>query len=229
MNEGRILAANGFLNSSLIMQVSAFEAYMRDSFKLSYKNWFIYILDNNKDINENVKIIKHKIINIIDQMRLKNHFYDQIFLLGKYEYESELEKINDYNESLKNILFGANEEEQNTINKYISFQQLKDTFGCFWAYKHFFGLDLKSELDKKKYFEDLLRAFKIRHGIIHGSSRIQLHKELNQEIIKRNEEIILFIRKLVGEKFKEIDAKRKEFEGNNAKILTLIEGEKEII
>ncbi len=55
-----------------------------------------------------------------------------------------------------------------------------------------------------------------------------MQTQLNQTIIRKNEEIILFIRQLVGRKFKEIDAKRKEIEENHSKILTSIEGEKAV-
>lgn len=213
LNESRVLAANGFLNSSLIMQVSAFEAYMRDSLKLNFKNWFIHLSDDKKDINENFKNIKNKIIKITDEMRLKDQFYDQIFLLGNYEYKTKLDETDNYNEALKKLIFGDDEEEQNTVK--ISFQQLKGNFGCFWAYKHFFGIDLKNELDKQKdkYIEDLLKNFGIRHRIIHGSSGNPLYEELNQDIIKKNEKIILFIKQLIMENFKKIDEKRKEIEG----------------
>jgi hypothetical protein len=217
LNESRTLAANGFLNSSLIMQVSAFEAYMRDSFMLNYKNWFIYLIDNKNDLNRNIKTIKEKIIHITEQMRLKDQFYDQIFLLGNQEYKSELDEVYNYNRALKTLLFGEDGEELNTINKIISFQQLKGQFGCFWAYKHFFGIELGEELKRQtdNYFEHLLESFQIRHRIIHGSSRIQLPmQEIDSDMIKKNERSIIFSRQTIKEKIKKIEDARKEIEKN---------------
>lgn len=217
LNESRILGANGFLNSSLIMQVSAFEAFMRDSFLINHKNWFIYILDKELVLNKNINNFKQKILNILTQMKLKEQFIAQIFLLNNQNFKSELDKINYFNDVIKTLISGDDVEDFNKINKFISFQQLKDTFGCFWAYKNFFGIDLKKELDKQRnnYFEHLLKCFQIRHRIIHGSAKVQLfRKEVDTDLIKKNEEIILFIRESIKKKFNDVKEKRKEFEKN---------------
>jgi protein-arginine kinase activator protein McsA len=214
LHESRILSSNGFLNSSLIMQVSAFEAYMRDTFILNHKNWFIYLLNGTDNFNHGIKEIKTKIIHMTEQMKMKDQFYDQIFMLQNRDYESKVDEIYGYNRALKTILFGDDEEELTTINKTISFQQLKGEFGCFWAYKHFFGIDLGEELKRppNNYFDHLLKSFKIRHEIIHGSSRISLRREVDSDLIKKNEEIILFIRECLQRKIKDIEEKRKGIE-----------------
>ena len=214
LKESRILAANGFLNSSLIMQVSAFEAYMRDTFMLNYKNWFIHLLDNKNELKQSIKKIQKKVIRITEQMRLKDQFYDQIFIFEKMDCKPELDEIYTYNRALKTLLFGEDEEELNTTNKIISFQQLKGEFGCFWAYKNFLGIEVDEKLKGQpdSLFDHLLKSFKIRHRIIHGSSKITIAKEIDSDLIKETERIILFIREFVQKRMKELGDKREEIE-----------------
>ena len=130
-------------------------------------------------------------------MKLKNQFHDQIFISEIPQYESKLDEVDYYNLVLKMLLFGGDEENQSETNKVISFQQLKGEFGCFWAYNYFFGIDLKIALDKQKdnYIEHLTNCFQIRHRIIHGSAKVSLFKEeIDSDMLKKNEKIILFIR-----------------------------------
>ncbi len=216
LNESRILAINGFLNSSLIMQVSAFEAYMRDTFLLNYKNWFLHLIENKNDLNKNIIKIKKEIIKILDQMKIKNQFYDQIFVFGRHNHKSKLDEVDTYNETLKILLFGNDDEENKAgSNKIISFQQLKGEFGSFWAYKIFFGIDLKIALDSQKdrYNEHLINCFETRHKIIHGSGQLPLNKkEIDSDMIIKNEKIILFIKEIIKERINKFEDIRKETE-----------------
>jgi len=202
LSESRVLARCGFFNYALVIQVSAFEAFMRDSFISRYNSWFMHLLENQS----NAQIAKKEIIKIVKELKLKDEFYEQLIVLGKGEFSSPKEEIIYHNNILKTLLFGETEDSQHAMNR-ISFQQLKGTLGGFWAYKKFFGFDIKSELDKQKnkYNEDLQEYFTLRHKIIHASTKFNMNKyEVTSEMLQKNQEIILFIRNLMNEKLLKI-------------------------
>jgi len=216
LEERRKLATTGFLNAALIMQVTAFEAMMRDYFVLNYKHWFVHLINDDKDID--LKEIKREIIKTLKDMKLKEEFQEEIFLLRKSNYERELDEINAYNKIIKNIVFGDDDDGSNRSTKMISFQQLNGEFGCFWAYKRFLGIDLKKILDKKgnkgnKYTKQLSNNFQIRHRIIHGSSWASIKQnEISPEILQQNEIMIRFIQKYILSEFEKLSGKTKRFE-----------------
>lgn len=195
MNKSKTLAENGFLDESLIRQISAFETFARDNFKNYYKNWFMHIFDNKNELNVNIKNVKKKIINMAGDLKLKDQFYDQLFLLES----SKTNEIDNCNGALKTIIFG---EEKSTINR-ISFQQLTGDLGCFWAYKRFFGINIVDALNGQKdgYYDHLQKCFDARHHEIHSSAINFLDDSgISPEMIEKNEKIILFIRRLIDTK-----------------------------
>jgi hypothetical protein len=213
LTESKKLGSAGFLNAALIMQVTAFEAMMRDHFVLNYKYWFIHLIDDRLDFDSNINVIKKDIIKTTKDMKLKEEFHDGIFLLGKRDYETQLEEIDDYNNVLKKTIFGDDEGSSKSI-KMISFQQLNGDLGCFWAYKRFFGIDLKGILDREgdkgnKYSKQILDNFLIRHRIVHGSPGVNINQnEISPELLKQNEIIITFIRTYLLSELEKTRAKK---------------------
>jgi hypothetical protein len=212
--ESRLLAMKGFFNSALIMQVSAFEAFMKDTFVTGYKNWFIYDIDENKEINEQVNFAKNKILTTLGKMKVKSEFLDQI-LMDAERNRGNIEEIVVYNSIIKLILFG-DENQEPIVNK-INFQKLQKEMGCFWAYKTFFGINIIDELKNKQkdydYLMHLAESFKTRHKIIHNSSEVQLiGSGVNSVVLQRNEEIILLIRKHLIAELLKLDNKRMRLE-----------------
>lgn len=202
LSQSRVLARCGFFNYALVIQVSAFEAFMRDSFISRHKSWFMHLLENQSD----AQIAKINIIKLAKELKVKDELYEKLIILGKAEFSNPKEEIIHYNKIFKNILFGETEDDQHTMNR-ISFQQLKGTLGGFWAYKKFFGIDIKSELDKQKnrFHEDLLEYFILRHKIIHASPKFNMNRyEVTPEMLQKNHEIILFIRNLLNKRLLKI-------------------------
>jgi len=198
LRESLVLARCGFFNSALAIQVSAFEAFMRDTFESRYKNWFMYLLVDLSSLQK----AKKKIINIVNELGLKDQFFEQLLVFEKEkDFKNYKEEIIYYNEILKALLFGNDEGDQRRILNRISFQQLEKSSGAFWAYKNFFGIELKNELEKQKagYYEHLKKSFLLRHRIIHAPTEV-LKNEVTPEMLEKNQEIILFIRNLLNEK-----------------------------
>ena len=196
LQESRILSKCGFFNSALIIQVSAFEAFMRDTFVSRYENWFMYLLENQSS-GQNAK---KKIIKIVKDLGLKDQFFEQLLLFDKRDSQSGKDEIIYYDNILKLLLFGSDESDQYKMSR-ISFQQLEKSLGTFWAYKHFFAIDIKIELEKQKdgYYNHLISSFSLRHKIIHAPSKI-IKYEVTPEMLGKNEKIILFIRNLLNDK-----------------------------
>ena len=212
--ESQLLAMNGFLNSALITQVSAFEAFMRDSFVVGYKNWFIYSMDEKKDLSEEISFVKTKMLSILGKMKIKDEFLDKV-IKGNTKGGSGIEEILKYNLILKLILFG-DENQERVVNK-INFQQLQKENGCFWAYRIFFGIDIIAELKRQQksydYLAHLAESFKTRHKIIHNSSEVQLRGSgVDSDVLQKNEEIIVITRKYLVAQLLELDKKRIKLE-----------------
>jgi hypothetical protein len=199
--ESKILARSGFYNSSLIIQISALEAFLRDSFISNYKNWFKHLM-SKQDGKMNATKAKKEIAKIVKEYGLTNKFYERLILFGSRRFNDSMEELLDYNENLKLLLFGddnENEEEQKIPN-IINFQQLKGSTSGLWAYDRFYGINIKNELNraKKGYYQHLEKSFKIRHKIIHAPSKLSNRMIVTPEILQQNEEIILIIRNFLN-------------------------------
>lgn len=202
LRESSILAISGFLEPALILQVSAFEAFMRDTFVSSYKNWFIYLIDETKDIEEQEGIVRDKIIELTRKLKIKEDFYDYIFKNKLHT------NIATYNETLKLLMFGDDKVDPK-YNK-INFQQLLKEMGCFWAYRIFLGIDIIPILKEQRefdYLNHLVESFKSRHRIIHKSSEFALEGQVTSKILEKNSKAILLIRRIIVSNILELDKK----------------------
>jgi hypothetical protein len=207
LGESRILARSGFYNSALVIQISAFEAFLRDSFVSSYKNWFKYLIDE-QDGTINTIRAKKEIAKIIKEYGLTDKFYERLILFGRKQLQNDFDELLDYNENLKILLFGDEEEngENQRVPNIINFQQLKGSTSGLWAYSRFFGISIQNKLNqpKKGYYEHLQKSFKIRHQIIHAPSKLPNGMVVTPEMLQNNQDIILLIRNFINEELLKI-------------------------
>lgn len=207
LEESRILARSGFYNSALVIQISAFEAFLRDSFVSNYKNWFKHLINEQDGIINTTKA-KKEIAKIIKEYGLTDKFYERLILLGRRQFKDDLDELLDYNENLKILLFGDEEEngENQRIPNIINFQQLKGSTSGLWAYNRFFGISIQNKINqpKKEYYEHLQKSFRIRHQIIHAPSKLPNRMVVTPEMLQTNQDIILLIRNFINEELLKI-------------------------
>lgn len=80
LRESRILARSGFYNSALVIQISALEAFLRDSFVAGYKSWFKHlIIEQDGIINTNKA--KKEILKVVKEYGLTDKFYERLILV----------------------------------------------------------------------------------------------------------------------------------------------------
>ena len=159
----------GLSEESVILIVSTFEAFLRDTFVLGKSRWFFH---TQEGIIPYMK--KPDTRRAIRRYLQKIRAYDE-FLKTRYIY-SEVSHDPDLI-SLYEVLFERGQEK-------INFQNLKGDYGVKGAYKTFFGIDILNLLDhdnstSHKKWKMLINLFEERHAIVHdGKATTMSQKDI---------------------------------------------------
>lgn len=148
---------NDLKEVSIILIVSTFEAFLKDTFKFCETLWFSHTIEqaNPKLRTPNARKTLQKYLKGINA-------YDE-FLKTRYVYSNTVDPDTI---SLYEVLFEGRMEK-------INFQYLTGKYGVRVAYKTFFDIDIRDLLDADKrtsqeiMWDKLDELFKERHEIVH--------------------------------------------------------------
>lgn len=182
---------------AIILTVSTFEAFVRDTFILGKSRWFFHTLDG--PIPYMLKPDTRRIIrNYLQKIKL----YEK-FIQIRYIY-SEISSGDPDIMSLHEVLFGENKENGEKRNDKINFQNLKNDYGARVAYNKFFNIDLMNSLDENistshRMWENLNALFEERHEIVHKGKVTTFTIDDIHEVLKslQNMKYCLFNKLLV--------------------------------
>ena len=150
---------------AIILTVSTFEAFVRDTFILGKSRWFFHTSDGPIPY-----MLKQDTRRTIRNYLQKIKLYEK-FIQTRYIY-SEISPDDPDIMSLYEVLFGENKENDKKWNEKINFQNLTNDYGARVAYNKFFNIDLMNSLNENistshRMWENLIKLFNERHEIVH--------------------------------------------------------------
>lgn len=166
---------NDLKEASIILIVTTFETFLKDTFKFCKTYWFSYTREQ-----AHPKLVTPEARKILRKYLKKINAYNE-FLKTRYVYSNTVDPDTI---SLYEVIFGWKEMDSPETFDYgrkekINFQNLEDVK---YAYKAFFDIDLYKLLDTDegnsyKMWDKLNELFKERHAIVHTGKATQLSED----------------------------------------------------
>lgn len=157
----------GLSEESIILIVSTFEAFLRDTFVLCKSRWFFYTQEGIIPYMEKPDT-RRVVRGYLQKIRAYDEFLKTRYVYSEVSYDPDLI-------SLYEVLFEGGREK-------INFQNLKGDYGVKVAYKTFFDIDLINLLDpdsstSNERWKMLINLFEERHAIVHDGKATAMSKE----------------------------------------------------
>ena len=157
----------GLSEESIILIVSTFEAFLRDTFVLCKSRWFFYTQEGIIPYMEKPDT-RRAVRGYLQKIRAYDEFLKTRYVYSEVSYDPDLI-------SLYEVLFERGREK-------INFQNLKGDYGVKVAYKTFFDIDLINLLDpdsstSNERWKMLINLFEERHAIVHDGKATAMSKE----------------------------------------------------
>jgi hypothetical protein len=161
------LLGDGLKEESIILIVSTFEAFLRDTFVLCKSRWFFHMQYGIISYMEEPDT-RRAIRGYLQKIRAYDEFLKTRYIYSEVLYDPDRISIDE-------VLFERGREK-------INFQSLKGDYGVKVAYKTFFDIDLINLLDKDsstshRRWKMLINLFKERHAIVHDGKATAIPEE----------------------------------------------------
>jgi hypothetical protein len=158
---------DGLSEESIILIVSTFEAFLRDTFVLCKSRWFFHRQVGIIPYMEKPDT-RRSIRGYLQKIRAYDEFLKTRYVYLEVSYDPDLI-------SLYEVLFEGGREK-------INFQNLKGDYGAKVAYKTFFDIDILNLLDhdnstSHKRWKMLINLFEERHAIVHDGKATAMSQE----------------------------------------------------